>query len=401
MGGALPTPVRLPTEEEEEVLGFDCSVEAISRYIESGRANNLVFMVGAGVSVSAGIPDFRTPGTGLYDNLQKYKLPRPEAIFDIEFFRENPYPFYDLARDLLPSNFKPTPAHLFIRACADKGILKRCYTQNIDTLERRAGIPPELLVEAHGSFGSAHCTKCNTQYSQEFFSDELLMGRSWKGGGGGVDARPCVKCTEQGCDGFVKPDIVFFGENLPGRYFDLRDEDLNACDLLVVMGTSLAVTPFANTLHLCNPKSPRLLINLERVGQIDNFSNGNGFLFDRRDNWRDVEMLGPCDEAVRVLCERIGWLEDLEILGKQFDAGFSFSSSDNDNGNGNDNLVLLEEMRSNLKRNYRKTGDEADEDDEDDKGNNPPELDFSLDMDLNDSQLSPVLVAMSCSPPKN
>jgi len=395
MGGALPTPVRLPPEEEEEVLGYDCSVEAISRYIESGRAKNIVFMVGAGVSVSAGIPDFRTPGTGLYDNLKKYHLPRPEAIFDIEFFQENPYPFYDLARDLLPTNFKPTPAHLFIRACADKGILKRCYTQNIDTLERRAGIPPELLVEAHGSFGSAHCTICNASYSQEFFSDELLSERE-----GGEDARPCVRCANNGCVGYVKPDIVFFGENLPGRYFDLRDEDLRTCDLLVVMGTSLAVTPFANTMHLCNPKSPRLLINLERVGQIDNYSNGNGFLFDRRDNFRDVEMLGPCDEVVRVLCERIGWLQDLETLGKQFDAGFSFTSSGNDNDN--DNVVLLETLRSNLKRNYRKTGertaDEEDEDEDEDKDEDKEGNKSVLD---DDSQLSPVLVAISCSPPKD
>ena len=54
-------------------------------------------MAGAGFSTSAGIPDFRTPGTGLYDNLQKYNIPYPEAIFDIDFFRENPRPFFTLA----------------------------------------------------------------------------------------------------------------------------------------------------------------------------------------------------------------------------------------------------------------------------------------------------------------
>ena len=110
-------------------------------------------------------------------------------------------------------------------------------------------------------------------------------------------------------------------------------------------------------------------------------------------------MLGPCDEAVRVLCERIGWLKDLETLGKQFDAGSSFTSSDN--GNDNDSVVLLETLRSNVKRNNRETGERtADEEDEDEEGNKPV-LDDSLDEDLNDSQLSPVLVAMSCSPPKD
>jgi NAD-dependent SIR2 family protein deacetylase len=68
-------------------------------------------------------------------------------MFDIEFFRADPAPFYDLAQSLFPTNFKPTPTHCFIRLLQEKGILLRCYTQNIDTLERLAGIKPDLLVE--------------------------------------------------------------------------------------------------------------------------------------------------------------------------------------------------------------------------------------------------------------
>ena len=75
----------------------------------------------------------RTPGTGLYDNLQKYDLPTPESVFDIGFFRNNPSAFYQLARELWPGNFKPTPAHYFIRLLHEKGLLQRCFTQNIDS----------------------------------------------------------------------------------------------------------------------------------------------------------------------------------------------------------------------------------------------------------------------------
>ena len=72
--------------------------EGILAYIKAGKAKNIITMAGAGISTSAGIPDFRTPGSGLYDNLQKYNLPDPQAIFDIGFFRSNPEPFFQLAK---------------------------------------------------------------------------------------------------------------------------------------------------------------------------------------------------------------------------------------------------------------------------------------------------------------
>jgi NAD-dependent SIR2 family protein deacetylase len=75
-----------------------CDLAGIAQYIASGRARNIVVMAGAGISVAAGIPDFRTPGTGLYSQLQRFQLPWPEAVFDIRFFRHNPKPFYLLAK---------------------------------------------------------------------------------------------------------------------------------------------------------------------------------------------------------------------------------------------------------------------------------------------------------------
>ena len=85
----------------------------------------------------AGIPDFRTPGTGLYDNLQKYNLPYPEAIFDVEFYREDPSPFVTLAKELWPGIvFSPTLTHSFLKLLSDKGLLLRLYTQNIDGMSK-------------------------------------------------------------------------------------------------------------------------------------------------------------------------------------------------------------------------------------------------------------------------
>lgn len=123
-------------------------------------------MVGAGISTSAGIPDFRSKGTGLYHNLKKYNLPYPTAIFEVDYFRKQPKPFFSLAKELYPGNFKPTPCHYFIKLLCEKGLLLRHYTQNIDTLERIAGVPGEKLVEAHGTFHTNHCI--NKRCKQEF-----------------------------------------------------------------------------------------------------------------------------------------------------------------------------------------------------------------------------------------
>lgn len=79
---------------------------------------------------ATGIPDFRTPGTGLYDNLQKYQLPFPEAIFDLGFYRKKPSAFCTLAQELWPGQkHSPTLTHSFIKLLSKKGLLLRLYSQ--------------------------------------------------------------------------------------------------------------------------------------------------------------------------------------------------------------------------------------------------------------------------------
>lgn len=239
------------------------------------------------MSTSAGIPDFRSPDTGLYANLARLSLPYPEAVFDISFFRNNPLPFYTLAHELYPGRYRPTISHSFIRLLSDKGLLLKLFTQNIDCLDREAGVPEDKIVEAHGSFAHHHCIECRSS-----FPDKLMKKAVAKG-----DVPHCL--TPQ-CNGLVKPDIVFFGEQLPEEF--RRNRSLpNSADLCIVMGTSLTVQPFASLPGFCSEGVPRVLINLERVGGLGS----------RPD---DVLLLGDCDAGVRTLAAALGWEKDLEAL---------------------------------------------------------------------------------------
>lgn len=262
-------------------------------------SKSVVVMAGAGISVSSGIPDFRTPGTGLYDNLSEYGLPYPEAIFDLDFYRSNPRPFQRLCKELWPGNFSPTPTHCFLKVLHDKGKLRRCFTQNIDSLESAAGLPTDLIVAAHGNFDAAHVVgSMGAPVPIEEVREAAFGGEAeWQ-----------ALFAKYG--GPVKPSIVFFGEQLPKTFFEKAASDLPACDLLLVLGTSLVVQPFASLVGETRPGTPRLLINRDRVGDSSPF-NPRGFEFDRPDS-SDGLFLGDCDDAVHELAELLGWQGELK-----------------------------------------------------------------------------------------
>jgi len=280
-------------------------MDGIACYIMGHGCRNVVVMCGAGISTSAGIPDFRSPGTGLYDNLQRFNLSRPELIFDLDFFRKKPGAFYELCRDMWPGNYEPTPAHYFIRLLSDKGILRRCYSQNIDSLERRAGLSGSRLVAAHGNFDEAHVI--DTVPEVKVNVQELRSALD-RGEEGWLDLKSRM-------GNLVKPKIVFFGEQLPDRFHKLVPQDLEACDLLLVMGTSLVVQPFASLVGHTNWLVPRLLINREPVGTNETLRFGFRYhLHEEGGNWRDAWYEGSCDAGCRALAAALGWKSELEAL---------------------------------------------------------------------------------------
>ncbi|SDA04700.1 BZ3501_MvSof-1269-A2-R1_Chr3-1g05180 [Microbotryum saponariae] len=322
-------------------------VKDVAQLIKQGRAKNVIVMAGAGISTAAGIPDFRSPETGLYANLEKYDLPYPEAIFDIDYFLEKPQAFYTLAKELYPGNFRPTMTHHFFRLLQDKGLLKAVSTQNIDTLERIAGVEDDKLIEAHGtwfvvkggkggllirvwmcagSFESAQCLACKKEYSKEAIKPQIEKGE-------------VVYCSLKSCKGdkkaLVKPNIVFFGEGLPKRFFD-RINDFTSCDLLIVLGTSLSVQPFASLMNRVPSQTPRLLINLESVGELSPHSSR--FLGSRPDGF-DFE---DVDEGVLELVKELGWERELEELRETWEMGEKGKGTEKEDG---DVETTVEEVR--------------------------------------------------------
>ena len=189
-----------------------------------------------------------------------------------------------------------------MRLLHEKGLLLRCFTQNIDSLEAAAGIPADKIVAAHGNFDSARCL------------GHAACVREVKAH---VDRGAAARCARDDCDALVKPDIVFFGENLPERFGEKASETSPKCDLLAVAGTSLAVHPFAGLVNHPGEGVPRLLVNRERVGEWTRArarwrrSSGTPPGWDstsrRESNRRDALFLGDCDDGFRELARLLGW----------------------------------------------------------------------------------------------
>ncbi|TPX70928.1 hypothetical protein SpCBS45565_g01420 [Spizellomyces sp. 'palustris'] len=254
-------------------------INTLEQAIELLRTcKNIMVLTGAGVSVSCGIPDFRSKN-GIYSRLDEFELDDPQQMFDIEYFRIQPQTFYSFAREIYPSNFKPSPSHLFIKLLEEKGKLLRNYTQNIDTLEQVAGI--KRVVQCHGSFATAKCIVCGYKVPGDALEKDIFQKQ----------VPMCPVCGEER-DGIMKPDITFFGEMLPDEFDRLFAEDKEKVDLLIVMGSSLKVSPVADVKDKIPHHVPQILINMESLPHMEGF---------------DIHLLGYCDTICAQLCRMLEW----------------------------------------------------------------------------------------------
>jgi len=204
------------------------------------RARYAIALTGAGISTPSGIPDFRSPDTGLWEEVD------PMAVASLYTFRRNPRAFYDWIRPLAEILFEasPNPGHRALARLEQAGYLEAIITQNIDNLHQEAG--SSEVLEVHGHLRTATCIECYRRRS----TDGVL--RSF------LESGEIPRCPH--CGGVLKPDAVLFGEQLPVDVVNAAMAHVNSADLMLVAGSSLEVTPVCKLPLRIHRQGGRLIV---------------------------------------------------------------------------------------------------------------------------------------------
>ncbi len=187
-------------------------------------AGSVVALTGAGISVPSGIPDFRSPGTGLWRNVD------PMEVAHISVWRRDPARFWGFygQRFAILDGKQPNGAHRALAELERRGALDAVITQNIDGLHAAAGSDP---IEVHGAVATASCLSCGASYALAETRRRL-----------DADPEGIPRCD---CGRPLKPDVVLFGELLPEAEIQRGYELAARADLLLCVGSSLEVWPVA------------------------------------------------------------------------------------------------------------------------------------------------------------
>jgi NAD-dependent histone deacetylase SIR2 len=268
----------------------------------------------------------------------------PQEVFDISVFRDDPTIFFSVAKEILVKTKQFSPTHHFIAQLNRMGKLLTNYTQNIDNIEALAGIDPERTIQCHGSFATATCLVCAFKCPGDDIADDIHAGRiprcprcieklavprapaprgkRKRSAGVGSTASSSSAASRKraaaatasrrraGLDfsdddedddnsdfdipqaGIMKPDITFFGEDLPDAFGRrLASHDRDRVDLVLVIGTSLKGTPVSEIVSWLPSHVPQICISLDPIQHM-NF---------------DIDLLGECDVVVAELARRVGF----------------------------------------------------------------------------------------------
>lgn len=223
------------------------------------HSSHAVALTGAGVSTPSGIPDFRSPGNGLWKKVD------PFSVASIWGFIEQPQNFYDWVKPLakLTLTAKPNPAHFALAELEALGKLHAIITQNIDNLHQRAG--SKRVLELHGHLRQATCIRCYHMIDAAPLFEKFIHDGQ-------------VPLCEV-CGGVMKPNAVLFGEMLPVGVMYEADQESRKCDVMIVAGSSLEVAPAADLPALAKQHGAMIII----VNKSSTYMDGQASVVLRED----------------------------------------------------------------------------------------------------------------------
>jgi NAD-dependent SIR2 family protein deacetylase len=217
----------------EKQQSIEQQIESIARWII--ESEHLVAFTGAGISTDSGIPDFRGPD-GVWTR-RDAGLPPPRWRIS-------------------PGQVSPNASHMALVELQRVGKLQFLITQNTDNLHRRSGIRPDILAELHGNGHLVRCLSCDRQYAK------VEVGWDAEKWGPGYRTQPPVEGQPRcpGCGGRLISSVVNFGDPLPEKELMLAARHARACDLMLVLGSSLLVNPAASLVGLALREGARVVL---------------------------------------------------------------------------------------------------------------------------------------------
>jgi NAD-dependent deacetylase len=230
---------------------FDEALGAVRRWID--EAECVVVLTGAGISTDSGIPDFRGP-QGVWT-----KNPEAEKMATIQHYMADP----DIRRrswqqkiEMAGGAREPNAGHRALVELYQRGKLDTLITQNVDGLHQDAGIPPEIVVEIHGTLREFTCMKCGDRGPMEIALERVRAGE---------EDPPCERCG-----GILKSATISFGQGLVAEDLERAERAANACDLMIAIGTTLSVYPIAGVVPVAKRTGARVVIlNAEPTAMDD------------------------------------------------------------------------------------------------------------------------------------
>lgn len=211
-------------------------MNGVKALAEAVRNSEVASLTGAGISVASGIPDFRSEN-GLW---RKYP---PEIYGSYQRFIKDPSYFWEMHLDIMATLQKaaPNPAHEALATLEDHSILTGVITQNIDGLHQKAG--SRTVHELHGTNETCSCYICGKKYSTAVIAERLFSFEKDKLIALMRKGREIPTCE---CGGWIKPDVILFGELMPRKAVMAAEELAASCDVLLMVGSSLQVQPAAS-----------------------------------------------------------------------------------------------------------------------------------------------------------